>query len=225
MNDTTILYMRESSATPFSHNDMVNLRWVEFPYSEDYTTTSISGDYLSHSLESYIYTEGYKFQFSDDNFNTTLVDSEFSSPNFSFRLADNYSGNGTQYYYRFCGSEEGYQTSWTPNLDFMFTQPTSILESAINPEEMKLLSNFPNPFNPSTTINYELPKQSKVKLTIFDIRGQEVMTLQDVQQEPGNHEIHWSGIDDSGNPVGTGVYICRLQAASYIQTIKMVYLK
>ncbi len=84
--------------------------------------------------------------------------------------------------------------------------------------------NYPNPFNPTTTISYDLPEHSKVKLTVYDIRGQEVMTLQDDAKPPGNYEVKWNGIDDSGNPVSTGVYFARLQAGDYSKTIKMVYL-
>jgi len=93
------------------------------------------------------------------------------------------------------------------------------------PLSYSLHQNYPNPFNPTTTISYSLPDQSTVKLTVFDIRGQEVLTLQETEKPPGNYEVQWNGIDHSGNPVSTGVYFCRLKAGSYSQTIKMLYLK
>ncbi|NQV41801.1 MAG: T9SS type A sorting domain-containing protein [Candidatus Marinimicrobia bacterium] len=93
------------------------------------------------------------------------------------------------------------------------------------PESYSLNQNYPNPFNPTTTISYSLPEQSSVKLTVFDIRGQEVANLQQVERSPGNYEVQWNGIDQSGNPVSTGVYFARLQAGEYSQTIKMLYLK
>jgi len=86
-------------------------------------------------------------------------------------------------------------------------------------------SNYPNPFNPSTTIQYELPELSTVVLSIYDIRGREVRTLLEGTKPPGSYEVQWNGVDNSGNPVSTGVYFCRLQAGSYSKTIKMVYLK
>ena len=88
-----------------------------------------------------------------------------------------------------------------------------------------LMPNYPNPFNPTTTISYELPEQSTVSLTVYDLRGQEVKALQDEVKAPGNYEVRWNGIDDAGNPVSTGVYFCRLAAGSYSETIKMVYLR
>ncbi|MBC8192237.1 MAG: T9SS type A sorting domain-containing protein [Candidatus Marinimicrobia bacterium] len=88
-----------------------------------------------------------------------------------------------------------------------------------------LQPNFPNPFNPTTTIQYSLSEAEQVKLKIFDILGQEVMTLQDAKKAPGNYEVQWNGLDQSGNPLSTGVYFCRLEAGSYNRTIKMVYLR
>ncbi|NQT62707.1 MAG: T9SS type A sorting domain-containing protein [Candidatus Marinimicrobia bacterium] len=93
------------------------------------------------------------------------------------------------------------------------------------PSTIILSQNYPNPFNPTTTINYSLPMQSRVKLTVFDIRGQEVTTLQNVANPPGNQEVHWNGLDQQGDPVSTGVYFCRLDAGKISHTIKMVYLK
>jgi len=85
--------------------------------------------------------------------------------------------------------------------------------------------NYPNPFNPTTTISYSLPEQSNVRMTVFDIQGREVMMLQDGVKSPGNYRVQWNGMDKSGSPVSTGVYFCRLQAGTYSQTIKMVYLR
>jgi len=88
-----------------------------------------------------------------------------------------------------------------------------------------LNQNFPNPFNPTTTISFDLPQQSSVKLTIFDVRGREIIRLQNGEQPPGRYELQWQGMDQSGIPVSTGVYFCRLEATDYSKTIKMLYLK
>ncbi|NQT61840.1 MAG: DUF2341 domain-containing protein [Candidatus Marinimicrobia bacterium] len=93
------------------------------------------------------------------------------------------------------------------------------------PSKYSMSQNHPNPFNPTTTISYDLPEQSIVKLTVFNIRGQEVMTLLDASEPPGYYEVQWNGLDRSGNQVSTGVYFCRLEAGSFSQTIKMVYLR
>ncbi len=93
------------------------------------------------------------------------------------------------------------------------------------PKEYTLFPSYPNPFNPSTTISYDLPEQSTVNLTIFDIQGREIMQLNDETKPAGCFQVQWNGIDQSGNPVSAGVYFARLEAGSYSQTIKMLYLK
>lgn len=93
------------------------------------------------------------------------------------------------------------------------------------PPRFALSQNYPNPFNPTTTISYEIAEQSMVKLAIFDILGQAVVTLEADVKSAGNYEVKWNRMDQSGNPVCTGVYFARLQAGEYSQTIKMLYLK
>jgi len=98
-------------------------------------------------------------------------------------------------------------------------------DSRVIPSSLALHQNYPNPFNPTTSIRYELPEQSKVRLTVYDIRGQEVMTLQEDENPQGSYEVQWNGLDRSGNIVSTGVYFARLEAGEYSQTIKMLMIK
>ena len=102
---------------------------------------------------------------------------------------------------------------------------TAIAENGLLPKDYSLQQNYPNPFNPSTTISYDLSEQSTVSLTVYDVRGQEITTLQNGVKAPGNYKLQWNGMDQSGNPVSTGVYFCRLQAGAYSKTIKMIFLK
>ena len=102
---------------------------------------------------------------------------------------------------------------------------TAIAENELLPNDNVLHQNFPNPFNPITTIGYDLPEQAIVNLTVYDLRGQEVMTLEQSEKPPGIYEVQWNGMNQSGNQVSTGVYFCRLHAGEYNQTIKMVYLR
>ena len=112
-----------------------------------------------------------------------------------------------------------------PELIEAFFNVTGVDEEIEQPGVYRLFGAFPNPFNPSTTIRYALAGQSTVNLTVFDIGGKEIMTLQDEDKPPGSYQILWHGMDQQGNHVSTGVYFCRLSAGSYSQTIKMVYLK
>ena len=93
------------------------------------------------------------------------------------------------------------------------------------PEGFTLLPNFPNPFNPVTTIKYNLPEQTMVRLTIFDILGRQVRTLVNQQQEPGFKSIQWNARDDFGRSVGAGVYIYRIEAGDFHKTNKMILMK
>jgi hypothetical protein len=88
-----------------------------------------------------------------------------------------------------------------------------------------LRANHPNPFNPSTTIAFELPEASPVELSVFDARGAHVVTLVEGVRAAGPHEISWNGHNTEGRAVGSGVYFYRLRAGSRSATRKMVLLK
>jgi M6 family metalloprotease-like protein len=89
----------------------------------------------------------------------------------------------------------------------------------------RITSLFPNPFNPSVKVNYDLPERMDVSMIVYDIAGREVARLAQGEQAAGHHQVQWNGEDSSGNPVSTGVYFCRLKAGEISQTMKMVYLK
>jgi hypothetical protein len=96
---------------------------------------------------------------------------------------------------------------------------------AETPESCALMSNYPNPFNPETTITYQLPEESHVILEIYNISGEKIVTLLDCVNQAGRHAVTWSGRNESGQPVTGGVYLCRMQAGSFRQIIRMTLLK
>ncbi len=83
-----------------------------------------------------------------------------------------------------------------------------------------LRQNYPNPFNPVTTIHYQLPRRSHVVLRIYNTLGQEVATLVNSLEEPGDKSVQWNAVG-----VASGVYFYRLQAGSFVQTRKLVVLR
>jgi hypothetical protein len=83
----------------------------------------------------------------------------------------------------------------------------------------------PNPFNPTTSIRYDLTQRMHVTLSIFDVRGELVSTLVDEEQAPGSKAIVWNARDRHGNALASGVYLCRLHAGGVEQTRKLVLLK
>ena len=96
---------------------------------------------------------------------------------------------------------------------------------AVVPETFTLHQNFPNPFNPITTLSYDLPKDSDVRLAIFDMLGNEVATLVSTSQQAGFKSVQWDATDSMGRPVSAGVYLYQIEAGDFVQTRKMVLLK
>ena len=88
-----------------------------------------------------------------------------------------------------------------------------------------LEQNFPNPFNPGTTIRFSVPSSSHIKLTVFDPDGRRVKTLVNEVYPAGQHKTEWDGTDSRGNPTSTGVYLYRLQAGKTVLTRKMTLVK
>ncbi len=94
------------------------------------------------------------------------------------------------------------------------------------PETFELVQNFPNPFNPSTTIRFGLPQSSRVVLKIYNVLGQEVATLLDgVEKVAGNHNVVWDGKDQLGRAVSSGIYLYQMRAGNVVLTRKMTLLK
>ncbi|MFC1483469.1 LamG-like jellyroll fold domain-containing protein [Candidatus Neomarinimicrobiota bacterium] len=93
------------------------------------------------------------------------------------------------------------------------------------PEDFALAQNYPNPFNAVTTIEYALPKPSRVSLRVYNVLGKEIVTLLNDRQDIGYHEIIWNGVDYSGRDIASGVYFAVLQSEGVIKSIKMVLLK
>jgi plastocyanin len=85
--------------------------------------------------------------------------------------------------------------------------------------------NFPNPFNPKTTIEYSLPTRSRAVLAIYDSEGSLVMRMDQGVRDAGTHRIEWDGRDASGAAVGSGVYFYRLEGVAGVMPRKMVLLK
>ena len=93
------------------------------------------------------------------------------------------------------------------------------------PDILVLYPNYPNPFNPVTTLRYDLPEQTHVNITVYDMLGRQVKTLINHTQDAGYRSVIWNAINDYGKPVSAGIYLYQIQAGEYISTKKMVLLK
>ncbi len=88
-----------------------------------------------------------------------------------------------------------------------------------------LEGNYPNPFNPVTTIHFSLKQQSDVTIEVYNLKGQLVRTLVNEKMEAGSHQVQWTGNDSNGKNVGSGVYFYKMKAGRYTSTKKMILLK
>lgn len=104
-----------------------------------------------------------------------------------------------------------------------------IAGSKIVPTDYVLEQNYPNPFNAATIIRYSLSEPARVKLTVYDLLGNQVDKLVNREQGAGSYNLQWTGFTDGETPLSSGTYICRLNAngstKNIVEMIKMMYLK
>ena len=97
---------------------------------------------------------------------------------------------------------------------------TGVDEENYLPTVYSLHNNFPNPFNPATTISYDLPRQGIVSLKVYNIVGEEIATLVNAEQPAGRYKIDWNASE-----LASGVYFYRIQAAEFVDVKKMILMK
>ena len=103
--------------------------------------------------------------------------------------------------------------------EYLSTETESI------PTEFALHENYPNPFNPNTTLRFDLPEMSDVNVIIYNMLGQKVKTFNMQSTPAGYHSLTWNATNDLGDPVSAGVYLYQLKAKDFVKTRKMVLLK
>jgi len=101
----------------------------------------------------------------------------------------------------------------------------NLADLLLTPSDFALSHNYPNPFNPVTTIRYAIPQAERVTLRVYNLLGQQVATLVDARQEAGFYAIQWDGKDAQGRRAASGVYFYRMQAGKFTRTEKMLLLK
>ncbi len=102
---------------------------------------------------------------------------------------------------------------------------SSLFEEGVLPTETTLYPNYPNPFNPTTTISYYLQEASDVEIKIYNIKGQIVKNFRYDHQISGYHEIVWNGKDNSGTKIPTGIYFYELEGEGKYMVKKMIMIK
>jgi hypothetical protein len=95
----------------------------------------------------------------------------------------------------------------------------------VGPSQFVIHQNHPNPFNPATTIAMEIPRESSVRVGIYDLQGRRVRELYSGQLDRGTHTFRWDGRDDASRGVAGGVYFFRLEAEGFVGVRKMSLVK
>ena len=112
-----------------------------------------------------------------------------------------------------------------------FFGPVSVKTEIITDDNMvlplatQLNSAYPNPFNPSTTISFDIKEKTNVNIEIFNIKGQRVKQLVNQEVATGRHRIVWNGTDHNNRPVSSGVYFYKMQASEYSKINKIIMMK
>ena len=88
-----------------------------------------------------------------------------------------------------------------------------------------LFQNHPNPFKQTTAIQYELPVNNPVRLSVYNLIGQEIKVLIDAYQEPGKYTVRWNGADEDGKKVPSGIYMFKIETGLFVQTRKMLLVR
>ena len=143
----------------------------------------------------------------------------YTSDNF---FLDQNVDEGSTYYYRVRSIDDAGNQS-----EFSETVQMSTLsnENSMMADQFMLHQNYPNPFNPITTLRYDLPEDSFVKVSVYDMSGNQVRTLVNEAKSAGFRSVQWNATNNQGQPVSAGVYIYSIEAENFIDTRKMILLK
>ncbi len=164
-------------------------------------------------------TTSYQLQVSTQkDFNSLTINKD--NINMNYYIISGLKSN-TTYYWRVNASNLNGTSSWSDTRSFTTKDITLISNDDEKQVPQKyFLANYPNPFNPSTTIRYSIPKDNLVKISVYSILGTKIKTLVDKIQHSGNYEIKFEGQN-----LPSGIYLYRLQAGEYSKINKMLLLK
>ena len=162
----------------------------------------------------------YKLERSTDSLFIEGVETSYIQDN---NYTDDNLEYNIEYFYR-VAANIGFWTDYS-NVASVIIENVSVAGNNDIPIVYKVHQNHPNPFNPVTTLQYDLPEDALVNITIYDMMGRQVKTLVNGSQTAGYRTTQWNATNDRNEPVSSGLYIYTIQASDYTQTKKMVLLK
>ena len=184
--------------------------------SQSQTVTDLSLSFLAESQECIQNMSGSTFQFDDlasgestDSYNIIVATNDNCGAGTSIVINANIASGGAVYW----------EDSFALTIEALNISHDNI------PARYSLGEAFPNPFNPATTISYEIPNDEYVSIDIYNLMGGHIKSLVSMNQNPGYKTIEWNATNDYGQPVSAGMYIYTIQAGSFMETKKMILLK
>ena len=160
----------------------------------------------------------YVYSGTDTTDCTTLVD----EPDGESSIITNFNADGA---YKVVAVYDGANSARYESEGTYWIQNHANDDNNIDYMKTQIIGAYPNPFNPTTTIEYNIAKDSKVELVVYNMKGQKVRTLVNTDQTQGQKSVVWDGDDDHGHNVGSGVYFYKLKAGNHTSTKKIVMMK
>ena len=220
LNSAT-LHLTRFFSCPSSGTTASNFYAIDEEWDED------SWDHTVHISYDDTYAMPYVFSGTGGTANvefdvniTDFLDNWFTDriPNYGFLIMANSGQKFSKFY-----SKEHSNESYRPTLTLELAEVDVTDEDAPAPALHAM--NYPNPFNPSTTIRYQLVEAGHVAIDVYNVEGRHVCRLHSGHTNAGTHQVHWDGHDDSGNAVSSGVYLYKVATAAGTLTRPMVLMK
>jgi len=208
-----------ASFTVSGADGKVILRWV----TESETDNLGYEVYRSNQKD-----EGYQLLSSFES-NPALKGAGNSNTRNVYRFEDSTVINGRQYWYKIADVDvNGQRHFHGPRSVIPNKAPLSKIKENI-PERFDLKENYPNPFNPTTTIEFDVPRVFKgnttIHLAIFNTLGQKIKTLVNASLGPGTYRVRWDGTNENGETVSSGIYLYGIQSEYYVRFRKMILMR
>ncbi len=157
-----------------------------------------------------------QFEVDITNFINTFLEGSFENNGFVIKA------NSNQKFSKFY-SKEYSNADYRPSLEITF--PDIDVDEEIISGNIKFLRNYPNPFNPETTIQFSLSEQSEVEIVIFNSKGEKIKNNVSGNYPAGTHYVLWNGKDERNNPVASGIYFYQIKSENSVKMNKMILMK
>jgi hypothetical protein len=181
---------------------------------------NIQGSSVMLTWDALIDADYYKLERSTDSLFIEGVETSYIQDN---NYTDDNLEYNIEYFYR-VAANIGFWTDYS-NVASVIIENVSIIGNNDIPIVYKVHQSHPNPFNPVTTLQYDLPEDGFVNITVYDMMGRQINTLVSGQQNAGYKSIQWNATNNTGQPVSAGVYLYSIEAGEFRQVRKMVLLK